>query len=98
MDEEIDFAERFERFDEEYLKFERIPQDARYCDDRELCGLMKLYSLRKNKLSHVIGGAGHDEIYLSAPEECVELSDEELVYLQRCGICWDSNGYFCLHV
>src|SRR4051794_40461390 len=96
---EESIAKRFERLsDEDYGKFERIPETERLNRDKTLCGYLKVQSLLLNPNGSVIGGADHDVIFLPSPEELKPLTDDDIVYLLRCGIGWDSNGYlrdFC---
>jgi hypothetical protein len=81
--------ERFERFEEEYLEFNRVPDADRLHPDRRLCGYLKVYSLLhpEEQINFVLW-AEHDIVHLPVPHE---LTDDQIVYLLRCGIGYDAD-------
>ncbi len=82
-------AERFDQFsDEEYLKFESIPQEERLHPSHVLCGYLKVASLMKKHEEFDIH-AEHDVAYLCGSDDLLPLTDEDIIYLLRCGI-----GYY----
>jgi hypothetical protein len=88
---EID--KRFNQFDDEFLKFERIPEVERLNPSYFISGLIFLGSLLKNpsdfdSLIH----SDYDILYLPGPDDLKkELTDVEIIYLQRCGIHYNSE-------
>lgn len=91
----MSIEDRFEEHDEEYLEFDRIPTDHRLHPDPTLCGYLKIHSLLVDPRKDVICGADHDIIYLPGKGDMKPLTDDDIVYLQRCGIHWDAESH-CL--
>jgi hypothetical protein len=81
----MDLEERFEQYYDEFLEFERIPPEERLHPDYTLCGYLKVYSLLKKPTKYWLA-AEHDIVYLAQEEDLKELTDEDIIYLQRCGI------------
>ena len=81
----------FDSFQEEYLKFERIKDPPSKRPD--LCAFILLDKLfPPDKNTDIIAGAAHDEIYLDVDSEQVEkLTEEQIIYLLRCGVNYDSD-------
>lgn len=76
---------------DEFLRFEKIPESERLHPNRELCGLLKVAALMKTPKDFSIC-ATHDEIYLvSADELRDDMTEEDVLYLHRCGVRWDSS-------
>ena len=76
--------------DDEHLKFERIPKAERLHPSDDLCGLLKVASLMKNPAKFSMN-AGHDQIWLADWDDLKQLTEEDVVYLLRCGIWWDGD-------
>lgn len=57
----MDIVELFEKYDDEYLKFERIPVEQRLAEDKQICGLLYVYKLMKDPTRFSLE-AGHDVI------------------------------------
>ena len=77
-----------------YLKFEEIHLGDRLHPNRRLCGLLKVYSLTKEKSKFYIH-AEHDTVYLADADELKPLSYEDALYLARCGVSYDKE-FDCL--
>ena len=87
--------ELFDKFDGEYLEFERIgnPRSKR----PHLHAFLMLEELLPAKEKQdIIAGASHDEIYLIFDLESLALvaTPEVIRDLCRCGVRYDSNGLF----
>jgi hypothetical protein len=90
----------FESHNEEFLKFERIPEAERRHERSDLCGML-LLAERFPGTHDMVAGAEHDEIYLEAHADGDEwpLSEDDVIYLTRCGVRWDDdNNSFCMFV
>lgn len=82
---------------DEYGEFERIPEAERLHPARKLCGFLKLASLMRDPSAFPID-AVHDEIYLATPEELRrDVTEADIVYLIRCTVRWNSDGYFAMY-
>ena len=91
MDDER-LAKMFAEADDEYLEFVAIPIHKRVHSDRHICGLMKLATLIERG-KHFTLGAGHNVIYLaSAGQVTDEITQEDVVYLARCGQHFDGDS------
>lgn len=86
--------EILDKHDDEYLKFERIPIEDRLHENKQLCGLLYVYKLMEDPTKFSLE-AGHDVIWVCHPDWIRELTDEDAIYLQRCGIHYSSE-YDCL--
>lgn len=82
--------ELFEKHEDELLKFDRIPESQRLHVSDDLCGLIKIASLLKEPAKFDFS-AGHDIVYLSNPCDLKELAEDDVIYLLRCGIHFDSE-------
>lgn len=82
---------RFEQFDDEFLKFENIPDERKLHRRPDVCAFLLL--------DRIVGGDGdmvsaaeHDEIWLDvSPDDLAKASDEDILTLVRCGVRYDSN-------
>lgn len=87
-------AEVFEKFDDEYLKFEDIK--TQLSSRRDLHALMLLDKLCPGEYSSdsIVGGAEHDEIYLNIDIAALEAAAEEsdILDLIRGGVRYDEDG------
>lgn len=83
-------TELFEKHNDEYLKFSRIENPPSKRPD--LCAFIKLDQIVPAK-TDIVSAAEHDEIYLSpALEELGAATEEDIIYLIRCGARIDSYG------
>lgn len=91
---------RFEKFDDEFLKFDRIPAERRLSNRPDLHAFLLLDRLMPGT-SDMVSAAEHDEIWLDVDTEELDakVSDEELMDLIRCGVRYhDEYESLCLFV
>ena len=78
--------------------FTDIPIFDRLSQNRRLCGYLKVTSLLKDENEFDVHGE-HDIIYLNDESDLKLLTDDDILYLARCGIFWDSENdclaHFC---
>jgi hypothetical protein len=84
------------KFESEYCKFENIPEEDRLAENRDICALLFLYNHLKNKRDFNLSPA-HDILYLLDVDNLAELTEEDVLYLTRCGVHYDSS-YDCLAI
>lgn len=86
--------QRIMRFEDEYLKFERVEKPL--CERPDLCAFLLLHRLVPSN-QDIISATAHDEIYLSVDMDALheKASDDDLLTLVRCGVRYDSS-YDCL--
>jgi len=87
MDSDL-LVEWAEKYEEEHLKFDRIPEADRRHTRPDLCGMLLLAELTSAKGDIVTGGE-HDEIWFAWSPYKDEVTEEQFVYLARCGIGLD---------
>lgn len=80
--------ELFEKHGDEFGKFERIPLAERKHAMRDLCAMLYLYE-RFGGTHKAVEAAEHDVIYPAAG--CEKLTEDDVIYLARCGVHWDSE-------
>lgn len=83
--------ERFERIgEEEYatLKFERV-QNPRH-PLRDVCAMLMLYDLQPATYK-MIANASHDICHFATDVDKLDVTDEQIRDLIRCGVHWDSD-------
>lgn len=85
-------AHPFDRYDDEFLKFDRIPAERRLSERPDLCAFLLLDRLVPGK-SDMVSSAEHDEIWLDVdPKALVAVaSEDDIVTLVRCGVRYDSD-------
>jgi len=99
MDFEEDYRdelqERFESLGEHHslLDFEKIPENERLHPNPDVCGILKVYSLLKEKSDFSLHSE-HDILYLcnGTIETFHPLSDEDIIYMIRCGVHCEEYG------
>lgn len=86
-----DLAERFEKYEDDFLKFERIESPSHPRPD--MCAFLRLHELCPGT-KDMVDGARHDEIWLSVdPEELQgKASDDDILLLTRCGVRYDDDA------
>jgi len=84
----------FERYDDEYLKFQRIQNPMHRRPD--LCAFLMLDVLFPTE-ADMVAAAEHDELYLEVPGEAFRsvASDELIRDLVRCGVRY-AEDHDCL--
>lgn len=87
----IDLEVAFDKYESEYLKFERVENKLHARPD--LCAFLLLDKLMPHEGRDMVCGAAHDEIYLDA--DCEKLSEvateNDILTLARCGVHYDSD-------
>ncbi len=88
--------QQFDKFAEEYLEFDRIPESERLHPCKVICGMMKVHQLLwEGKTIDLY--ASRDELHLNSLEDMKTPSDNDTIYLLRCGILYDP-GENCLYM
>lgn len=87
----IDLESVFEKYVEEYLKFDRV--EGKLNSRPDLCAFLLLDKLLPKDGSDIICSASHDEFFIDI--DCEKLSDiateEDILTLVRCGVRYDSE-------
>jgi hypothetical protein len=88
---------KFEAVNDDFIKFERIPVSERPFSSPDLCAFAMLDKKFPAERDHdMVSAAEHDVIYLRIEgEQVAQLTDDEILYLTRCGIFHDEE-YDCL--
>ena len=85
-------TEVFNRFEGEFLKFERV--ENKLHPRKDLCAFLLLDKLVPDT-RNIVAAAQHDEIYLGT--ECSTLAkvatEEDIINLIRCGVRYDYDTY-----
>jgi hypothetical protein len=86
----------FDKFDGEYLEFERIENPLH--PRRDICAMLYMHNLFGGS-GTMVEHAEHDEIWFDSNGHELEevLTEEHVLYLTRCGIRY-SEGMLCKHV
>ena len=87
----IDLQSTFEKFDDEYLKFERVENKLHSRPD--ICAFLLLDKLLPNDGEDIIACSEHDEYFLSVScEQLAEVvTEEDILMLVRCGIHYNED-------
>lgn len=89
----MNLKEIFDKHEDEYLKFDRIP--IKFSRKRDVHAIWMLDNLEKEPFP-LIRAAEHDEIYFETEPETLKNVDEKVIIdLIRCGIVYDEK-YDCL--
>ena len=92
----MDLDERFEQYNSEYIKFDRVKNKKSKRPD--LHGFLLLDELFPGERDMVCS-AEHDEIWLDVKDEQLEtLDNEQLIELIRCGMRHSEYGGLCMFV
>ena len=89
--------EVFEKYEDEYLKFDRVAN--KFSQRADLNAFMLLDNIFPS-VRDIISCAEHDEIYLNISGdaiECSNITEEQVCDLVRCGVRCDENG-LCMFV
>lgn len=86
----IDLEAEFKRHNDEYIKFENIKGPP--CRRPDLCAFLLLDKLVPGERD-IVSASKHDEIYLGiSTEELAKVAtSEDILYLTRCGVRYDSD-------
>ncbi len=94
MENEMELHQRFEQFEDEFLKFDRVK--VKRSKRRDLHAFMLLDEILPG-VRPLIAASEHDEFYLDINCDKFEeiVTDEQIKELHRCGVRHD-DGYDCL--
>lgn len=86
----MDIADRFNRFDGEYLNFDGVEEKRSHRPD--LHAFLFLDDLFPNPERDMIAAAEHDEFWLDVDgEKIATLTDDQIIELVRCGVRYDKD-------
>lgn len=87
----IDLHETFNKFDGEYLEFDRVTNKMHARPD--LCALLLLDSLMPNAGRGMVCAAEHDQIFLDVNCEMLAgvATEDDIITLRRCGVRYDDK-------
>lgn len=95
-DEDVDMSAmglRWERVNDDFLKFEEIAESERPFSSPDLCAwalLDKRFPSARGL--DMVSAAEHDEIWLRIEDhEIAQLTDDEILYLTRCGVRYEDD-------
>lgn len=88
--DDMDLDDRFEAVSSQHGEFKKIKKADRLHPSQRLCGILKLVSLYK-KPEKFDMASGHDVVYLADANDLKPMSDEDILYLTRCGFHYDSE-------
>ena len=84
--------EMFGADNDEFLKFERIPQEQRRHRRPDLCAFLYLDEKFPSDFD-MISAAEHDEFFLDIePEQIERLTQDDVTYLLRCGVRYSRDS------
>ena len=85
----INLNETFEKFEDEYIKFERVENKLHPRPD--VCAFLLLDKLVPPKGRNMVCSAEHDEVFLDV--DCDKLAEvateDDVLALTRCGVLYD---------
>lgn len=79
----------FEKHNDEFLKFEKIPNSDLRHPRPDLCAMLYLHE-RFGGLRKAVASAEHDQIWLAW--EAWQLTEADVIYLTRCGVMYEEGG------
>lgn len=92
-------AALFEKFDDDYIKFERIPPEQRRHPRPDICALIYLHERFGGPVDEdgtsrdAICAADHHEVRLDwKAQKLFDFTEEDALYLARCGVRYDSSS------
>jgi hypothetical protein len=91
----INLGETFAKFEDEFLRFDKIEKPLHPCPD--ICAFLLLYNLAPNtQPQDMVIATGHDELWLSTDTEKLAsvASEKDICYLVRCGVTFNSDWDF----
>lgn len=92
----VDIANRFDKFDDEFLEFDRI--EDKFHNRADIHAFLLLHQLVPSTRD-IITGADHDVIYLETQAEALNAvaTDEQIRDLVRCGVRYN-DGHLEMYV
>lgn len=80
----------FEKYNDDYIEFERIPEKDRRHPRPDICAMIYLHE-RFGGDGDAVTCAEHDEIWLGWDVGEIDLTEEDVLYITRCGVRYDSS-------
>ena len=90
-------AELFEKFGNQYIKFEKIPEANRRHPRPDICAMIYLHERFGGADVDAVSATGRDEIWLDWDPGEVDITEEDALYLTRCGVRYE-DGMFGMFV
>ena len=92
--------DRFLSYETDFEKFYKIPEEERLNVNPVLCGILKIQSLMKNPENIFLTSEICGELQVNIANDLKEeLSDEDIHYLVKCGVCYSSiNDCYILFI
>ena len=89
----------FDKHEDEYLNFEKIPKAQRRHHRPDICAFIFIDEKMPGK-GDIISGSRFDEYTIDAGPENYDdpwpLTEDDVIYLLRCGISWQDGGLYSL--
>jgi hypothetical protein len=87
----IDLKETFDKFNDEYLRFERV--EGKLNQRPDVCAFILLDRLLPREGRDMVASAEHDEIFLSpnGKELAAVATEEDILTLVRCGVRYSAQ-------
>ena len=97
MEGKMTLEEMFEKYDDEYLNFERVDEPLHSRPD--ICAFILLDRLLPNPGRDIVDAAEHDEIFLDVDIDKLEgvATEADILTLVRCGVRYGEYG-LCMFV
>jgi hypothetical protein len=88
----IDIHATFEKHDDDFLEFDRIPAERKLHPRPDLCAFLLLDRLVPGTRD-MVAGAEHDEIWLEVEPDALAAvaTEDDLLTLVRCGVRYDGD-------
>ena len=92
----MELSERFEEFNDEFIKFDRIENKRSL--KRDMHAFLLLEEIFPESTERMVSAASHDIVYLGIEEDMLEkLTDDNIIELIRCGIGYNEEND-CLYM
>lgn len=84
---------RWEAVNDDFIRFERIPESERLFSSADLCAFALLdKKFPAERGIDMVSAAEHDQIWLRIERhQIAQLSDDEILYLTRCGVMYEED-------
>jgi len=92
-DEGSEVHQLWESVDDDFLKFDLIPEADRPCTRPDVCAFLLLAQrFPTERKADMVCSAEHDQIWLDVSDEQIALlTKDEVLYLTRCGVMHDAE-------
>lgn len=88
----IDLRETFEKYHDDFLKFDKVENPLHPRSD--ICAFLLLDKLLPDPGRGIIGNADHEVIYLGVSTNALAevATEEDILTLTRCGVMYDNEN------